>query len=106
MPILKLLLCWLAMSITFFAFALISKKELDSRTRLAIVAGSGLLTALAFLSASNGAPLEFRQLSANWLRNLVFFSLLINFFRGPSRQESIISGLVFATTLLILEILV
>lgn len=105
MPALKLILSWLVLAAFFLLFAVISGKKLKTSIFAGAAAGSALLILLAAAVPPTSVPLGFWQAFNRWLRNFIFFTLAINFVRQPSRKKSAISGLAFATTLALLDIL-
>lgn len=105
MPALKLILSWLVIAAVFLLFAVISGNKPKAQNIAIAAVGSALLILLAIALPPTAAPLGFWQAFSRWLHNFIFFTLLINFIRQTSRKKSAISGLAFATTLALLDIL-
>lgn len=105
MPALKSILSWFVMTAAFLLFALMGGKKPKTQNITVAAVGSALLILLTMASPPTTAPFSFWPAFSRWLHNFIFFTLLLNFIRQSSRKRSAMSGLAFATSLALLELL-
>lgn len=100
----KLLLIWLALTATLLIVSGRSQKRLDIKTLSLAILGSTVFTAVIALFPPAQKP-QLRNLAGGWLRNFIIFTALIHYAVQSTRRQSAVSGLVFATTVTLLELL-
>lgn len=104
MPFAQLFILWLALTVTLFTLRWANEKALDAKTTGLVLLCSTILTALTAVFPPRNAVTPLK-LGAQWIRNFLCFSALLHFFTGSSKKQSALSGVAFATLLLLLDAL-